>query len=54
MDFSAAETLQPAHGQKRPPDNELENEQRLAKRFNLLNLGTNVIYRLENNALTLR
>jgi hypothetical protein len=28
-------------GQKRQPDDDLESEQRLAKRFNLLNLGIN-------------
>ena len=28
------------HGQKRQPDDDLESEQRLAKRFNLLNIGT--------------
>ncbi|KAI4101424.1 MAG: hypothetical protein LQ339_005073 [Xanthoria mediterranea] len=27
------------HGQKRPPDDGLESEQRLSKRFNLLNIG---------------
>jgi hypothetical protein len=27
------------HGQKRLPEDDLENEQRLSKRFNLLNLG---------------
>lgn len=27
------------HGQKRQPDDDLEHDQRLAKRFNLLNLG---------------
>jgi len=33
------------HGQKRHPDDDLENEQRLAKRFNLLNLeNTNKLY----------
>ena len=30
----------PAPGQKRHADDDLENEQRLSKRFNLLNLGT--------------
>ncbi|KAL8741138.1 MAG: hypothetical protein Q9190_006221 [Brigantiaea leucoxantha] len=30
----------PQHGHKRHADDNLENEQRLAKRFNLLNLGT--------------
>ena len=34
------ENASPApQGQKRPPDNDLEGEQRLAKRFNLLNIG---------------
>ena len=34
------ESVRPPHGQKRPPDNDLEGEQRLTKRFNLLNIGT--------------
>ena len=31
---------QEVHGQKRRADDDLNNEQRLSKRFNLLNLGT--------------
>lgn len=32
------------HGQKRQHDDELEHDQRLAKRFNLLNLGMAEVY----------
>ena len=31
---------EPPHGRKRRADEELANDQRLVKRFNLLNLGT--------------
>ena len=39
--MSADEELRnsPPHGQKRRPDDDLEAEQRLTKRFNLLNIG---------------
>ena len=36
-DLHRADSL--PHGQKRRAEDELENDQRLAKRFNLLNLG---------------
>jgi len=40
MDTQAITEIPPPHGHKRPAEDSLESEQRLAKRFNLLNLGT--------------
>lgn len=38
--LSQAQHREPPHGKKRPAESGLENEQRLSKRFDLLNLGT--------------
>ncbi len=40
MDGRQMEVESAQHGQKRHAEDNLENEQRLAKRFNALNLGT--------------
>ena len=39
MDHRDANGLSTPHGQKRHADDNLDNEQRLAKRFNSLNIG---------------
>ena len=41
MDVEGELHNSPPHGQKRHPEDDLQSEQRLAKRFNLLNLGIN-------------
>ena len=38
--LSQAQHREPPHGKKRPAESGLEDEQRLSKRFDLLNLGT--------------
>ena len=39
METQTSTELSPAHGHKRPAEDNLDSEQRLTKRFNLLNLG---------------
>lgn len=39
MEIDGESTAFAPHGQKRQSDDDLENEQRLAKRFNLLSVG---------------
>ena len=39
MDLQQENVAVPPHGRKRQPEDELTSEQRLAKRFHLLNLG---------------
>ena len=45
MEMETESTLPALHGQKRPPDDDLESEQRLAKRFNLLHIGITTLER---------
>lgn len=42
MDDPAEEASTLPHGRKRPANDYLESDQRLAKRFNLLNLSENI------------
>ena len=39
MEMESESSVPALHGHKRSPDDDLEGEQRLAKRLNLLNLG---------------
>lgn len=43
---SYAQQQNAPHGKKRPADGSLENEQRLSKRFDLLNLGMSIVFPL--------
>lgn len=49
MENRAIERASVPHGQKRHAEDSLEDEQRFAKRFNLLNLGT--IFTIHSAAL---
>jgi hypothetical protein len=42
MDTRAMTEIPPTHGHKRRAEDNLDSEQRLAKRFDLLNLGTSL------------
>jgi len=55
MDKQEAPGISPPKGQKRQPDDDLESEQRLAKRFNLLNLADiNKLYHVHENPPNVR
>lgn len=45
MDTQAMTEIPGPHGHKRHAEDSLDSEQRLAKRFNLLNLGTALEYK---------